>query len=149
MDIVDPETRSRIMSRVRGTNTKPELRIRRFLHAAGFRFRLHTRSLPGSPDITLRKYDLAIFVNGCFWHRHTGCHLAATPSTNPEKWQAKFRANVERDRRTLDALRALGWRVLIIWECGLRGFRDPDLDWLPVWIQGPECYREWPEPQVR
>lgn len=116
-DIVDRVTRSRMMAGIRGGNTLPELAVRRHLHGRGFRFRLHVRDLPGRPDIVLPKYRAAIFVHGCFWHRHPGCRFATTPATRRAFWQAKFRENVERDHRQQRTLRSAGWRVLVIWEC--------------------------------
>lgn len=120
MDIVDRATRSRMMAAIGPRNTKPEILVRRALHAAGLRFRLHRRDLPGSPDIVLPKYRTAIFVHGCFWHRHQGCRFATNPSTNAEFWQKKFRANVQRDRRKRRLLRRAGWHVMTIWECQVR-----------------------------
>lgn len=108
------------MSRIRGRNTGPELRLRSLLHRAGFRFRLHTKQLPGSPDVVLPKYQTAIFVHGCFWHRHPGCRNATMPSTRRDFWQEKFDANVSRDARNQAALEAAGWTVLTIWECELK-----------------------------
>lgn len=108
------------MSRIRGRNTGPELRLRSLLHRAGFRFRLHAKQLPGSPDVVLPKYRTAIFVHGCFWHRHPGCRNATMPSTRREFWQEKFDANVSRDARNQAALEAAGWTVLTIWECELK-----------------------------
>ena len=105
-DIVDPETRSRMMSGIKGKNTRPELALRRALHARGFRYRLHDKRLPGKPDLILPRFRAAIFVHGCFWHRHEGCKYATTPATRPEFWQAKFRENAERDQRNFDALLA-------------------------------------------
>ena len=119
-DIVDPETRSRMMSGIRGKNTRPELALRRALHARGFRYRLHDKRLPGKPDLVLPRFHAAIFVHGCFWHSHEGCKYATTPATRPELWQAKFRENAERDQRNFDALLALGWRVAVVWECEIR-----------------------------
>ncbi|WP_019572092.1 very short patch repair endonuclease [Thioalkalivibrio sp. ALMg3] len=150
MDVVDRDTRSRMMSGIRSRNTRPELRVRRFLHSRGFRFRLHARGLPGKPDLVMKKHNLAIFVHGCFWHRHPGCQLATTPATNAGRWQRKFAANVERDERTRLALRASGWRVLVLWECGLKG-RDieQNLAWLPAWIRSEEGFCEWPAPASR
>jgi len=116
-DVVDKKTRSRMMSGIRGKNTKPEIAVRRHLHARGFRFRLHRRDLPGKPDIVLPKYRTAVFVHGCYWHRHEGCKYATTPSSNPEFWQRKFRENVERDQRNRAQLADAGWNVLVIWEC--------------------------------
>ncbi|WP_272974535.1 very short patch repair endonuclease [Alcanivorax jadensis] len=119
-DIVDPATRSRMMAGIRGKNTRPELLIRSALHKAGFRFRLHDRRLAGVPDIVLPKYEAVIFVNGCFWHRHSGCRYASTPSTRPEFWRVKFEENIQRDERNRRLLLDAGWRVFTIWECCLR-----------------------------
>lgn len=120
MDIVDTATRSRMMSGIKGRNTRPELIVRRFLHARGYRFRLHRRDLPGSPDIVLSRFKTCIFVHGCFWHRHQDCRYATTPKTRTEFWNAKFDANVERDNRARAALVALGWQVITVWECELK-----------------------------
>lgn len=98
-------------------NTKPELIVRSLLHSFGLRFRLHRKSLPGSPDIVLSKHHTAIFVHGCFWHRHPGCKYATTPKTRQEFWIPKFEGNVARDARKEAQLQELGWRVLIVWEC--------------------------------
>lgn len=119
-DIVDKQTRSRMMAGIRGRNTKPEVVLRRALHARGYRFRLHSTRVPGKPDILLAKYNAAVFVHGCFWHRHAGCKYTTTPSTRREFWQNKFSANVSRDEAVQDALKASGWRVAIVWECSLR-----------------------------
>ena len=123
MDIVDSATRSRMMSGIQSKNTKPEMLVRRYLHAQGFRYRLHTRELPGSPDLVLPKYRVVIFVHGCFWHRHASCRFATQPSSNIERWETKFQINVERDARNVAALQAAGWRVLVVWECELK--REP------------------------
>lgn len=120
-DVVDRATRSRMMAAIRATNTKPELRLRQALHRLGFRFRLHDRRLPGKPDIVLPRHRAVIFVHGCFWHRHEGCHWCTTPSSNLPFWTEKFAANVARDRVRRDVLRQTGWRVATIWECALRG----------------------------
>lgn len=120
VDVVDKATRSRMMSAIRGTNTQPELAIRKYLHAGGFRFRLHRKDLPGKPDLVLSRYRLAIFVHGCFWHRHDGCYYATSPASRKEFWRNKLDGNVERDIRQRQALIDLGWRVLVIWECGLK-----------------------------
>lgn len=119
-DIVTAEVRSRMMSGIRGTNTKPELLLRKGLHAMGFRFRLHERSLPGKPDIVLPRYKAVIFAHGCFWHGHD-CHLFKWPSTRPEFWQAKIARNRAVDERTDAALEGAGWRQAIVWECALKG----------------------------
>ncbi len=119
-DIVTAEVRSRMMSGIRGTNTKPELLLRKGLHALGFRFRLNDRSLPGKPDIVLPRYKAVIFAHGCFWHGHD-CHLFKWPSTRPEFWQAKIARNRAVDERTDAALTEAGWRQAIVWECALKG----------------------------
>ena len=117
-DIVDRGTRSRMMAGIRGKDTKPELLVRKFLHRAGLRFGLHA-SLPGRPDLVLPKYDVVIFVHGCFWHRHRGCRFATVPKTNPKFWHEKFEANIARDRKAIRQLRSLGWRVIVVWSCKL------------------------------
>ncbi|WP_445005895.1 very short patch repair endonuclease [Halomonas mongoliensis] len=122
------------MRAVRQKDTAPEVIVRRLLFRLGLRFRLHVKRLPGSPDIVLRRHSTAIFVHGCYWHRHPGCKHATTPKTNRDYWLPKFKANVERDARQAEALRALGWRVLIVWECETR---DPPSSTLPA--------RFWPE----
>lgn len=119
-DVLTPEQRQFNMSRIRGKDTKPEMLIRRGLHARGLRYRLHDRSLPGRPDLVFPKYRTAVFIHGCFWHAH-GCSLSKLPATRQDFWQAKLGANAARDRKAVDALRAGGWRVLVIWECALRG----------------------------
>ena len=119
-DIVDQQTRSRMMSGIRGKDTKPELALRRALHARGFRFRLHSKKVHGRPDLALPMYRAVVFVHGCFWHRHEGCRYATTPATRSEFWQAKFAANVARDSVVRGALLDEGWRVATIWECALR-----------------------------
>lgn len=108
------------MSRIRGKNTKPEILLRKLLHAAGFRFRLHVQNLPGKPDIVLSKYKTAIFVHGCFWHRHEGCAGATMPKTRTEFWTAKFQGTVQRDQRKREELEKAGWRVITAWECDLK-----------------------------
>lgn len=112
--------RSALMSRIRSKNTKPEVTVRRMLHARGLRFRLHRRDLPGKPDIVLPRYRLVILVHGCFWHQHEGCRLASKPKTRSEYWTPKLAGNVRRDLEAQAALHALGWRVEIIWECEVR-----------------------------
>lgn len=119
-DIVNSATRSRMMAAIMSKDTCPELRVRRYLHAAGFRFRLHRRDLPGSPDIVLPGYQTVVFVHGCFWHRHPGCRYATTPATRPEFWRKKFERNVERDQGNIAALKGLGWKVAVVWECESR-----------------------------
>lgn len=116
-DIVDRATRSRMMSGIRGTDTRPELVVRRFLHRAGLRYRLHVKTLPGTPDMVLARHHAVVEVRGCFWHRHPGCRFAYTPASNRTFWKAKFRENVKRDRRTEQQLTVRGWRVFTVWEC--------------------------------
>lgn len=147
MDIVDPATRSRMMSGIRSTNTKPELAVRRFLHARGFRFRIHQTGLLGRPDIVLPKWNTVVFVHGCFWHRHPGCEKATTPSSNVQKWMDKFSANVARDAKVRAALLAEGWNVIVIWECGIGKKGDVSaLEWLPDAIRHPSAGHlvDWP-----
>lgn len=120
---IDP-IRSRILSAVRKKDTKPELIVRRLLHAMGYRFRLHRRDLPGSPDIVLPRYRAVILVHGCFWHQHAGCRHGNLPRSRTEYWLPKLRRNIERDQRAEASLKALGWRVLVLWECELRGSAD-------------------------
>lgn len=118
-DVVDTATRSKMMAGIRGKDTTPELALRRALHGAGFRFRLHARELPGRPDLVLPRWRVAVQVHGCFWHRHPGCRYATDPATRPEFWSAKFAGNVARDARNHAALLASGWRVATVWECAL------------------------------
>lgn len=105
------------MSRIRSRDTAPERLVRSAMHRAGYRFRLHSKQLPGRPDIVLPKYRTVIFVHGCFWHRHPRCRFAYTPKSRVTFWQEKFRRNVDRDRRNARALRSIGWRVVTVWEC--------------------------------
>lgn len=120
MDTHSPRQRRFNMSCVRGKDTKPELQLRRGLHSLGMRFRLHVSSLPGSPDLVFPRYKVAVFVNGCFWHGH-GCLRSKLPSTRTEFWQTKISRNKARDLAVQDQLANLGWRVLVVWECSLRG----------------------------
>lgn len=119
-DKLDPERRSANMARVRGKDTGPEMRVRRIAHRMGLRYRLHRSDLPGRPDLVFPRHRLAVFVHGCFWHRHPGCGRASTPATRTDFWRAKFDGSVERDQRQQAALEASGWRVLILWECELK-----------------------------
>lgn len=120
MDIKSPTQRSWNMSRIRSQNTKPELLIRSFLYQQGFRFRLHEKSLPGSPDIVLPKYRTVIEIRGCFWHRHPGCKVAGMPLSNVDFWNAKFERNVARDKRNEVAINNLGWNLIVVWGCQVR-----------------------------
>ena len=119
-DVHDTLTRSRNMAAIKGRNTKPELKIRQALHKAGFRYRLHTKDLPGKPDMVFPRYNAVLFINGCFWHRHD-CHLFKWPKTRQEFWEKKINGNVANDRKKLTSLKEDGWRVGIIWECALKG----------------------------
>lgn len=119
MDTLTQRQRSEIMARVRSKNTRPELAVRRLLHGMGYRFRLHRASLPGKPDIVLPRHRVAVFVHGCFWHRHAGCAATRTPKSRVAFWREKFESNVKRDRAARRKLRGDGWRVLVVWECQL------------------------------
>lgn len=144
MDVVDPKTRSRMMAGIRGENTRPEILVRKALFAAGFRFRLHRRDLPGAPDIVMSWRRTVVFVHGCFWHQHKGCKFAKLPASRPEFWARKLSGNVARDSHVVRALNGGGWRVLIVWECATRdrialaSLRDT----LKLWIAGVETKGE-------
>ncbi|MDR0827364.1 MAG: very short patch repair endonuclease [Desulfovibrio sp.] len=118
-DVLTKEQRQRNMRNIKGKDTKPEILLRRALHARGLRYRLHCRKLPGSPDLVFPKYRAAIFVHGCFWHRH-GCKYTSTPSTRTGFWEQKFLQNVRRDEKAVKELKQAGWRVGIVWECQLK-----------------------------
>ena len=117
MDIKSKEARSQNMSAIRSKNTTPEIYLRKLLFAEGYRYRIAEKSIPGHPDMFLRKYNTAIFMHGCFWHRHSGCKYAYTPKSRVEFWQKKFEANVSRDKQNEQELKKLGWNVIVIWEC--------------------------------
>lgn len=119
VDRITAAHRSWNMSRIRGRDTKPEIRVRSILHRMGYRFRICRADLPGRPDIVLPKHRTVVFVHGCFWHRHKGCRFAYTPKSRPEFWSRKFEANVKRDRVVNKQLRRLGWKVVTIWSCAL------------------------------
>ena len=120
MDIVSQKIRSKMMAGIRNKDTKPEILVRKHLHSLGFRFRLHRRIGKAKPDLVLSRWHTCIFVHGCYWHRHEGCKLASEPKSNTAFWKSKFNQNVERDKRNIAELEALGWSVGIIWECSLR-----------------------------
>ncbi len=115
-----PEQRHRCMAAIKSNDTKPEMLVRRYLHALGYRYGLHNKKLPGSPDIVLRRLRTVIFINGCFWHGHDNCKYYRLPKTNPDFWRAKIEANRARDARDTAALRILGWHVIVIWGCQLK-----------------------------
>lgn len=146
-DPLTPAERSRQMALVRGRDTRPELQVRSALHLRGLRFRLHARELPGRPDLVLRRHRAVILVHGCFWHDH-GCNLSVRPRTRPDFWDEKFRRNRERDERNVRALVTAGWRVVVVWECALRG-RGPFvlnavMDTVEQWVrEGDDGIREF------
>ncbi len=125
-DVLTPEQRRLVMSRIRGKDTKPEMLMRRGLHGRGLRYRLHGKGIPGKPDMVFAKYRTVVFVHGCFWHGH-GCSLFKWPKTRAAFWKGKIDRNMERDREALSALKADGWRVLVVWECALKGRQRRDL----------------------
>lgn len=134
MDVVDQTTRSRMMASIRGKDTKPELVVRRALHARGFRFRLHQRTLPGHPDIVLPRFHAVVFVHGCFWHGHD-CPYFRLPKTRPAFWQAKIERNRSNDSEHMATLAAMGWRAAVVWECALRADCPKAIELLAEWIR--------------
>ena len=130
VDVVSPEKRSSMMAGIRNKNTKPEILIRKLLHAAGFRFRLHDSKLPGRPDIVLPKYKTAIFVNGCFWHGHENCHHFRLPKSKTQFWAEKISGNRRRDAARIAELGCANWRVFTIWECAIKGLPPSELELL-------------------
>ena len=148
-DTVDKATRSRIMAAIRGKDTKPELVLRKALHARGFRYRLHGKGLPGRPDLVFPKYHAVCFIHGCFWHRHESCRYATTPKTREDFWKAKFAATVARDERSHARLLETGWRVAIVWECSLRGNRlKVTVSEIAEWLASDSpAYSTYPRPE--
>lgn len=144
-DNLPPEVRSRIMASIRGKDTKPEIVIRKALHALGFRYRLHKRGLPGRPDIVLRKYNAVIFVHGCFWHMHN-CHIFKMPTSRMSYWKEKLEANRARDEKNTKALMSQGWRVLVVRECAIFGRTSFKLDIIANrmarWLLGSGKFKE-------
>lgn len=137
-DVHSAVVRSKNMRSIKAQNTKPEMTVRRMLHGMGFRFRLHVRSLPGTPDIVLPKYRAIVQVQGCFWHGH-GCHLFKLPETRREFWAGKIMANQLRDQKAIKALQISGWRIAVIWECALKGKSKSEFaDMLSAWIKSGE-----------
>ena len=122
-DTVSKIRRSEIMRNVKGKHTKPEIIVRKFLHSNGFRYRLHDKKLPGNPDLKLTKYKTVIFVNGCFWHGHKNCKIYVMPKTNVNFWSEKITKNMSRDQIIINNLKNLGWNVILIWECSLKGHK--------------------------
>ena len=147
MDIVSKNKRSKMMAGIKGKNTKPEVLLRKALHTKGFRYRLHDKNLPGKPDLVLPKYNAVIFIHGCFWHRHN-CHLFKWPKTRTEFWRTKILSNVERDKRQVEEIELQGWRVLIVWECMLKGkLKEPInmlVDDVETWLLHGNSFMEIP-----
>lgn len=137
-DVHDRATRSRNMAAIRGKNTNPELTIRRLLHKQGYRYRLHDKSLPGKPDLIFPRYNAVIFIHGCFWHKHE-CHLFKWPESRQEFWQTKITRNAEKDAESAAALSKLGWRVMNVWECALKGKKrlseDETVQAISKWLE--------------
>lgn len=138
------------MSGIKGKNSVPERLVRQLLFAAGYRFRLHRRELPGTPDIAMLGRKIAIFVHGCFWHAHKGCKYAKVPATRSDFWTAKLQANVDRDQRAIEKLATMGWRVLIVWECATRDHETAKLlaNKLRGWINSDAQFGEISGPQI-
>jgi len=146
-DVHSKAVRSKNMAAIKGRNTKPELSVRKALHNAGFRYRLHVTSLPGKPDLVFSKYKAVIFIQGCFWHQHQ-CVMFHWPKSRTEWWVKKISANREHDEAVQDKLRELGWRVLLVWECALKGktrySSEQLLDLMTLWLQGGNSFSELP-----
>ena len=150
-DIVNPATRSRMMAGIKGKNTKPELLVRKALHARGFRYKLHDKNLPGKPDLVSPKYKAVIQINGCFWHKHD-CHIFKWPKSRQEFWKAKILGNVERNIKKHEQIEVLGWRVLIVWECSLKGKTklpfEQLIDSIELWLLHADNSQEIPAPSL-
>lgn len=142
MKIATTAERSRMMAGIRGKNTRPEKTLRSLLFAQGFRYRLHVRHLPGTPDLVLPRFDAAIFVHGCFWHRHQGCHYTTVPKSNADFWQQKFQETIIRDQQVLKDLQNLGWRVAVVWECSLKRHKEKATQILINWLHTSESFIE-------
>lgn len=144
-DIVSKERRSEMMAGIQGKDTKPELKVRKALHRLGFRYKLHDKTLPGKPDLVFPKYNAVIFVHGCFWHAH-GCHLFKWPSTRTEFWKNKILLNKKRDKANNKELLNLHWRVLVIWECAMKGKHKLDFESTIIsiskWLKSSDMYAE-------
>jgi DNA mismatch endonuclease (patch repair protein) len=135
-DVVSREARSRMMSGIRGKDTKPEVALRKALHGRGLRYKLHDRGLPGRPDLVFPGRNAVVLVHGCFWHAHEGCPYFKLPATRPEFWRDKLMGNRDRDRRNLELLEEAGWRVAVVWECATRSNLPQTVDSLEKWIRG-------------
>ena len=146
VDIVDKETRSRMMAAIRGKNTKPEMVLRKALHARGFRYRLHGKDIFGKPDLVLRKFNTVVFVHGCFWHQHSGCRYSSIPSSNRDFWLNKLNSNVARDQAVVNKLLESGWRIATVWECSLKTQNDVDIsvEKLAEWLKSSNSILEIP-----
>lgn len=145
MDILTPEKRSWNMSRIRSRDTRPEIALRSALHRLGYRFRLVDNKLPGRPDIVLPKYKTAVFVQGCFWHRHRGCKFSYTPKSRIAFWQNKFEENIDRDKRNIEEVSKRGWLPIVIWECEIKNDLDRIIHLLTTRLHlsaGAECKSE-------
>lgn len=137
MDIVSKKKRSEMMQAIKGSNTRPEIIARKHLFSLGFRYRIHNKSLPGRPDICLKKYNAVIFINGCFWHGHSNCNIFSMPKSNTKFWKDKLESNKKRDKRNIRKLKKMGWKVLVVWECQLeKRKRELTLDKLANKILG-------------
>lgn len=132
MDIHSKEIRSYNMSCIKGKNTKPEMTVRHYLHAQGFRYRLHNKKLPGKPDIVFAKYRTVIFVHGCFWHGHQNCKYFTIPKTRTEWWLKKIKANINNDFKAVKALKKGGWRIINVWSCQLKGNPEKVLEKISI-----------------
>lgn len=124
VDIYSEQKRSEIMSKIRGKETKPEIIVRKFLFSKGFRYRINDARYPGKPDIVLPKYHTVIFVHGCFWHGHENCKASKLPQTNSDFWEEKIGRNVERDRDNIEALKSMGWKVIVVWDCEIKAKKN-------------------------
>lgn len=143
IDVVDKITRSRMMAGIQGKDTKPEIELRRALHSGGLRYRLHVGGLPGRPDIVLPRHRAIVEVHGCFWHRHAQCVFCTTPASNPAFWKSKFGETVKRDKRNFDALRKLGWKVAIVWECSIKDEgAEAVAQRIAAWLQSGRSFKE-------
>ncbi|WP_329889101.1 very short patch repair endonuclease [Stenotrophomonas sepilia] len=143
VDVVSKAVRQRMMSKIRGKDTGPELLVRRFLHSNGFRYSLHKKQLPGTPDLVLRRYHLSIFVHGCFWHHHLGCRYATIPQTRTKFWLEKLNANRKRDELAQIELLKMGWRIAVVWECALKRSPQDTLRRLKEFVRSSEIFQEF------